>query len=576
MNDLKTAPGLTGVEKMPSGIEGLDEITGGGLPRGRTILVSGGPGGGKTLLGVEFLYRGATEFGEPGVLMSFEETAEEIAANVASFGWDLKRLIAEGKLFIDHVQVQRHEIEETGAYDLEALFVRIGSAVDEVGARRIVLDTIESLFSSLPNETLLRSELRRLFHWLKDRGLTAVITGEQGEGTITRYGLEEYVSDCVIVLSNRNVDDVATRRLQVIKYRGSSHGTNQYPFIIDEQGFSILPVTTAGLGYGTSEERVSTGVPSLDEMFGGRGWFRAASVLVSGTAGTGKTSLAANFAAAACARGERCLYIAFEEAPSQITRNMHSIGVELAEHEAAGRLRFFASRPTRTGLETHLLNMFKQTEAFDPHVLVVDPVSNLIAVGSPHEVQMLMTRFVDFLKQRNITSVFTDLTQADSSPEMTEIGISSIMDTWILLRNIESQGERNRGLYILKSRGMPHSNQVREFRISEQGIVLADVRVGPEGVLIGSAKVAAEQREKSEAVLRGQELEARRRLFERRKAALEARMKELEAEMAWEAEDLDAARRAAGLRVSEGEAVRREIERSRSLENPTPEENHGR
>lgn len=489
--------------KCPTGIGGFDEITFGGLPRGRASLVCGGPGCGKTLFGMEFLVHGALEYGEPGVFISFEETPRELGQNVSSLGWELAHLEAEGKLVIDHVRVERSEVLETGEYDLEGLFIRLGLAVDSVGAQRIVLDTVESLFSSLPNEFILRSELRRLFRWLKDKGLTAVITGEKGEKSLTRHGLEEYVSDCVVFLDHRTTEDISTRRLRIVKYRGSLHGTNEYPFLIGAEGISVLPVTSLNLDYGVSTERVSTGVPQLDHMLGTMGYYRGSSVLVSGSAGTGKSTFAAAFAEAASRRGERCLYFAFEEPVAQIVRNMRSVGIDLGAGLAAGLLQFHAARPTLYGLEMHLLTMHKLVQDFRPVSVVVDPVSNLVSVGSQREVKSLLTRFVDFLKGQNITSVFTDLTAAQIASEHTNVAITSLIDTWILLRNIEHNGECNRALFVLKSRGMAHSNQVREFSLSEQGVELSDVYGGPDAALMGTARAAQAARDQAERVAGG-------------------------------------------------------------------------
>ena len=464
------------IRKSITGIRGLDEITNGGLPSGRTVLISGGPGCGKTLLGMEFLYRGATEQDEPGVFVSFEESPGELVKNVRSFGWDLDALIEEQRLFFEHIQVESEEILETGAYDLDALFIRLMNAVQTVGARRIVLDTVESLFSSLPNEAVLRSELRRLFRWLKSQGLTALITGERGEKTLTRYGLEEYVSDCVIELTHRTDEEVCTRRLQVLKYRGSSHETNKFPFLIDENGFSVIPITSVGLAHEASEEHVSTGIEGLDGMLDGKGFFRGSSVLVNGMAGTGKTTMAAHFAEACCVRGERCLYISFEESGKQILRNMGSIGRELQPHLDSGHLRMLSERPTKYGLESHLLRLFQQVDSFQPQAVLIDPISSLTRNGQETEVQSILVRFIDFLKIQGITCLCTNLMNGsgEQALESTSMGISSIMDTLLLLRNIETRGELKRTLFFIKARGMKHSNQVREFHISDEGIKLVD------------------------------------------------------------------------------------------------------
>ena len=539
MRSKKSASTIRSLPKSLTGISGLDEITNGGLPKGRPTLVCGGAGCGKSMLGVEFLVRGATEFNEPGVLMTFEESADEVVKNARSLGFDLDDLVAKKKLFVDYVRVERNEIEETGEYDLEGIFVRLNYAIETVGAKRVVLDTVETLFSGLSNAAILRAELRRLFGWLKEKGVTAIITGEKGDGTLTRHGLEEYVSDCVIVLDHRVVDLVSTRRLRIVKYRGSTHGTNEYPFLIDENGFSVLPISSLGLAHDVSSARISTGVPRLDAMLAGKGYYRGSSVLVSGTAGTGKTSLAAHFVDAASRRGERSLYFAFEESPQQIIRNMRSIGLDLEPWTKKNLLRYHASRPTLYGLEMHLAVMHKEINEFKPRNVVIDPISNLINSGPPSEVQSMLLRLVDFLKSQQITTLFTSLTSPDSSSlEQTDLGISSIMDTWLLLRAIELGGERNRGFYVLKSRGMKHSNQIREFLLTDKGIDLRDVYLGPEGVLTGSMRLAQETREKAEQSSRRAAIAIKQRDLNRKRAALEAQIAAMRTEFETEEEEV--------------------------------------
>jgi circadian clock protein KaiC len=517
--------------KSLTGIKGLDEITNGGLPRGRPTLVSGSAGAGKTLFGIEFLVRGATEFGEPGVLISFEETLTDLGKNAASLGFDLNRLIAEKKLFVDHVHISRSEIAETGEYDLDGLFIRIADAVQRVGAKRIVLDTIEALFSELPNPGILRAEIRRLFGWLKQKGLTALITAERDRpDTLTRHGIEEFVSDCVIVLDHRIREEISTRRLRIVKYRGSTHGTNEYPFLIDEHGISVLPISSLGLDHAAPALRISTGIDRLDGMMGGKGFFRGSSILLSGTAGTGKTSVAAHFVEAACRRGERCLYFAFEESPKQIVRNMRSIGIDLEPWVRKGLLRFHAARPTYAGIEEVLLVTHKHIASFKPGIVIVDPMTNLLQVSTLNEVRSMLTRLVDFLKTQGITAIFTSMTLAGGSLEANEADVSSLMDTWILLKAVEVGGERNRALYVLKSRGMEHSNQIREFVLTNDGLELLDVYLGPEGVLTGSARVSQEGREKAAGTSRRQLLEGRGRELDRKREIFEARMTMLRAE----------------------------------------------
>jgi len=519
-----------GLPKSPTGIQGLDEITGGGLPRGRPTLVCGSAGCGKTLLAMEFLVRGAMQFDEPGVFMFFEETEAELAANVASLGFDLPTLVRQERIVLDHVRIERSEIEETGEYDLEGLFVRLNLAIDSIGAKRVVLDTLEALFAGLPSEAVLRAELRRLFHWLKEKGVTAIITAERGREQLTRHGLEEYVSDCVILLDHRVSERLATRHLRVVKYRGAKHGTNEYPFLIGDEGISVLPITSLKNDHKASIERISTGIPRLDAMLGGRGFYRGSTILLTGPPGSGKTSVGAHFAEAAARRGERALYFAFEESPIQIERDMRSIGLHLAGAIQKGLLRFHASRPTLYGLEMHLATMFREIQTFKPSVVVVDPITSLLVAGSPSEAKAMVTRLIDFLKTEGVSALFHSLVSSGQSLPETEIVISSLMDSWILLQDIESNGERNRVLNVLKSRGMSHSNQAREFLITDRGIDLVDTYLGPRGVLTGAARVGQLARERATAARREKELVSRKNALQRKRAAIERQIATLRAE----------------------------------------------
>src|SRR5215204_2191885 len=516
--------------KTPTGIAGLDEITGGGLPKGRPSLVCGAAGCGKTLLSIEFIIRGAIEFGDPGVFMAFEEKPEELSMNVASLGFDLEKLQKDRLVKIDHVHIDRTEIEETGEYDLDGLFIRLGYAIDSIGAKRVVLDTIENLFAGLNNQAILRAELRRLFGWLKEKGVTAIITGEKGEGSLTRQGLEEYVSDCVILLDHRVTNQISTRFLRIIKYRGSLHGTNEYPFLIDEDGISVLPVTSLLLENNVSTQRISFGIPALDKMLGGQGFFRGGSILISGTAGTGKTSLAAYFAHETCKRKERCIYFAFEESPQQIIRNMRSIGIDLEGDVDKGLLEMHASRPTLYGLEMHLVDIHKKIKKFKPRTVILDPITNLVTVGSVSEVKSMLVRLIDFLQAEKITVLFTALTLNTIVNEQTDEGVSSLVDAWLLVRDIESNGERNRGMYIMKSRGMKHSNQVREFVIDDSGLDLVDVYLSTDGVLIGSARDAHQLMEATGQVLRTHALSRKDLEIKRKRTILEAKIASLKEE----------------------------------------------
>ncbi|RZJ67515.1 MAG: circadian clock protein KaiC [Flavobacterium sp.] len=518
--------------KTPTGVEGLDEITEGGFPKGRPTLICGGAGCGKTLLGMQFLIKGITDYGENGVFMSFEEPSADLSQNVKSLGFDLEKIKKDKKLVVDHVRVERSEIEETGEYDLDGLFIRLGYAIDTVKATRVVLDTIESLFAGLDNQGVLRAELRRLFHWLKEKGVTAVITGERGEATLTRQGLEEYVSDCVIILDHRVIEQVSTRRLRIVKYRGSTHGTNEYPFLIDENGISVLPITSLKLDNQVSSEIISTGVPGLDAMFDSGGFYRGSNILISGTAGTAKTTVACYFANEQCNKGEKVAMFAFEESPQQLIRNMNSIGIDLNIHVKKGLLEIHSSRPSLNGLELHLLTLRKVIKEFQPTTVIIDPISNLISVGSEQEVRSMLVRLIDMLKFSNITALFTSLSkQTDNSrPDLAEESVSSLVDTWITVRDMEGLGERNRGIFIIKARGLGHSNQVREFVIRKSGIELLDVQIGPKGILTGAAR-QSHQKSKEESKRKKQVSQERNvREIERKRQVLEAAILALRSE----------------------------------------------
>jgi circadian clock protein KaiC len=527
----KSSSKIKQLKKTPTGIIGLDEITLGGLPSGRPTLICGGPGSGKTLLGIEFIVKGALQYNEPGVIIAFEEKVDELETNVTSLGFDLDKLQKQGKIKIDYVHVDKSEIEETGEYDLSGLFIRIGYAIDSIGAKRVVLDTIENLFSSLSNEGILRAEIRRLFQWLKDKGVTTVITGERGVTTLTRQGLEEYVSDCVILLEHRVQNQISTRMLRVVKYRGTVHGTNEYPFLIDKDGLSVLPITSLELRNDVSNERIASGIPSLDKMLNeGKGFYRGSSILISGTAGTGKTSIAASFINVGCLRKERCLLFAFEESPQQIVRNMKSIGMDLQSHIDNGFLQIHSSRPTLHGLEMHLVEIHKKIVQFKPKVVAIDPITNLVTIGSISEVKSMLIRLIDYLQQNHITVLFTALTYNNAMTEQADEGVSSLVDAWITVRDLESNGERNRGLYIMKSRGMKHSNQVREFVITNEGLELVDVFLGEDGVLIGSAREAQELKDATGRDLKTYAGNRRDREIARKKTVLKAKIASLQEE----------------------------------------------
>jgi circadian clock protein KaiC len=553
--------------KTLTGITGFDEITLGGLPKGRPTLVCGDAGSGKTIFSVEFIVKGATEFNEPGVFVAFEEKSEELAQNVASLGYDLKKLINAKKIRIDHVHIDRSEISETGEYDLDGLFIRLGYAIDSIGAKRVVLDTIENLFSGLSNHAILRAELRRLFSFLKEKGVTAVVTGERGDGKLTRQGLEEYVSDCVILLDHRIENQISTRRLRIIKYRGSVHGTNEYPFLIDEDGISVLPVTSLALANTVSSERVSSGIPTLDEMLGGKGFYKGSSILVSGTAGSGKTSIAAFFANAVCERKERCLFFAFEESPDQIIRNMSSINLDLKKHLKSGLLKFYASRPTMYGLEMHLVVIYKLIKQFQPSVVILDPITNLVTVGGISEVKSILIRLIDFLQNQKITVMFTALNIKGNAHNQADEDVSSLVDAWLSVEDIENNGERNRGIYILKSRGIKNSNQIREFVIDDNGIEIVDVTIGPDGVLTGSARQSYWLEKANTEVLMKNALNRKEKEIENKRKTLESKISHLRSEFDLEKDELNRIYSEEELRKEGVEKNRNEITRLRQNKN---------
>jgi len=552
--------------KTPTGIDGLDEITRGGLPKGRPTLICGGAGCGKTLFSIEFLVRGALDHGEPGVFVAFEEKAEEIAMNVASLGFDLNDLQAKRLIKLDHVHIERSEIQETGEYDLDGLFIRLGYAIDSIGAKRVVLDTIENLFGSLNDQGILRAELRRLFDWLKEKKVTTIITGEKGEGLLTRHGLEEYVSDCVILLDHRVSNQISTRLLRIVKYRGSTHGTNEYPFLIDEEGISVLPITSLTLDHPVSSERLPSGISALDKMLDGQGFYKGSSILISGTAGTGKTSVASSFANTVCLRNERCLYFAFEESPQQIIRNMKSIGLDLQSHVDRGLLLFRASRPTLNGLEMHLVAIHKLVQEYNPSVVILDPITNLITVGAVSEVKSMLIRLIDFLQTRQITVMFTALALNNVINEQTDEGVSSLVDAWLLIKDIELNGERNRGLYVMKSRGMKHSNQVREFVISDKGLDLVDVYLSPDGVVTGSAREAFQLQEVTGVALRDHAQNRKDREIERKRLVLASKIASLEEEFNTIQDELNRSFDEDKLRKEILEKTREQITRNRHNE----------
>ena len=524
--------------KTPTGIPGLDEVLLGGLPTGRPTLICGSAGCGKTLLAMTFLVNGAARFNEPGVFISFEESGQDLSDNVASLGFDVPGLIAAKKLVIDHVRIDRSEIEEVGEYDLEGLFIRIGYAAEQIGAKRVVLDTLEALFASLSDEAVLRAELRRLFGWLKNRGLTAIITGERGNGTLTRNGLEEYVSDCVILLDNRVEDQITTRRLRIVKFRGSAHGTNEFPFLLDDHGITVVPLSSAGIGHVISDDLVSTGVPGLDAMLGPHGIYRGSSVLISGVAGSGKSILGASFAAAICASGERCMFFSFEEAAEQLVRNVASGGVELEQYIESGLLRIETKRPSSYGFEMHLAHMQRELDRFRPTAVIIDPVTSFR--GPDSEVHALLLRMLDMLKTRGITTIFTSLTSSYERTSQSDFGLSSLMDVWVSLVDIESNGERNRGLYVLKSRGMNHSNQIREYLLTNDGVKLVDAYLGVAGVLTGSARLAQQAQATIESLHQREEIARRRREIASRRAVTERQIAELQVEI--ESQEAEVAR----------------------------------
>ncbi|EJW11852.1 Circadian clock protein KaiC [Rhodovulum sp. PH10] len=521
----------SGIAKSLTGIEGFDDLTLGGVPSGRPTLVCGSAGCGKTLFATTFLVHGARDYDEPGVFVTFEEQPADIAANVASLGFDVGGLIDRDLLAMEHIAIDPSEVAEIGDFDLEGIFLRLELAIDAIGAKRVVLDTIESLFSAFTNQAVLRAEIRRLFDWLKNKGMTTVITAERGDGTLTRQGLEEYVSDCVILLDHRVHNQISTRRMRIVKYRGTAHGTNEYPFLIDQDGFSVLPVSSLGLDHRVFDERVPSGVADLDDMIVGGGFHRGSSILVSGVAGSGKSSLSASFVHAAAVRGERAIYFSFEEAPGQIVRNMASIGLDFAPYVDRGLIRFVSARPTFYSLEMHLAIMLREVQKFDPQLVVLDPISAFMESGDRLEVQSMLLRMVDFLKTSGISSMFTHLMHSQEGAIVTDAGLSSLMDGWILMLNREANGEFNRELYLLKARGTAHSNQVREFVMSSSGIRLLPPYLGETGALTGSARRFEEAKTRRAEVARLAEVERSKAMIETRRRKAQAQIEALQAEL---------------------------------------------
>jgi circadian clock protein KaiC len=560
------------LDKAASGLEGLDEITLGGLPRGRPTLVYGGPGCGKTLFGIQFLARGAAQHHEPGVFLAFEESIDDVKQNAQALGYDFRALIDQKLLALEHAVIDPAREIGHGEYDLDALFMRLARAVDSLSAKRLVLDSPEVLIRQDADKAAIKESSERLFRWLRNRGVTSIVTAAEGNGG-SRHGFEEYIADCVVRLDHRLDQQVSTRTLRVIKYRGSAHGTNEYPFLIDQSGIRVLPVTSIGLNHQVSTERVSTGVSRLDTMLGGAGFFRGTTVMLSGTPGSGKSSLAAHYTDAACRRGERVLAFTYEESPRQITRNMKSIGLDLERWESQGLLRFIAARPSMYGLEMHLAIMLGAIAEFDPQSVIIDPISNLVRAGREREAQTMVVRLIDALKTRGITTILTHPTSGLPSADHTDLAISSIIDTWMFVQNLQNGGERNRALYILKSRGMAHSSQIREFVITGEGIELIDVYTGPDGVLTGTARASREAQDKAATRGRQQEIEREKRRIGRRRKAVEAQIAALEAEL--EAEELDSSRLIEHAEAREGQLSqdREEIARRRSADTrrDTPE-----
>lgn len=538
MNNNKTVADKQ-LAKCPTGIEGLDTITNGGLPRNRLTLICGSAGSGKTSLGVEFLVQGIIKYNEPGLLITFEEKPQEIIENAASIGFDLEDLINKKKLFIEYIQLQEEEIAQSGDYTLEALLIRFEQIVTSIAIKRVSLDTLDSIFAILGNTPILRAEIYRLFSWLKQKNITSLVTSEAGINTLSRNGLEEYISDCVISLRTNIVSEVLTRLLRIVKYRGSKHGTNEYPFLITDSGINLFPITSNYLNNIVSTEFVSTGVKELDEMMDNKGYYQGSTVLITGTAGTGKTSLASIFSNSICQTGERCIYFTFEEMINQILRNMSSINLNLQQWIDKDLLKFYAYRSSIYGLETHLLTIQNLIKQFKPQAVIIDPINNFELIGTELEIKSMMTRLIDFLKAQQITALFTSLTTVINPKEHAEVGISSLIDSWLVLQNLEYAGERTRGITIVKSRGIAHSNQIREFIITSNGVKLEKIYVGPNGILTGSARLDQEEQENLQFLLQEKETLRRKKLLEHKKATLEAKIMALKSEFDADTEEIE-------------------------------------
>ena len=472
-NIAETELSITKLPKSLTGIQGLDDITYGGIPQNRPTLLVGSIGTGKTIFAMEYIINGITMFNEPGVFMTFEEQTDELQINVTSMGYNLSKLIADNKIYLEHLHIDHREIQATGKYDIEGLFIRIEMAIEKVKAKRIVLDALDTLFIGLDSQ-ILRSEIKRLFFWLKEKKVTAIITSEVGDIFLTRLGFEEVVADCVIELNNRLNNQISTRRLRIVKYRGSYHSTNEYPFMIDHKGITIFPIISEAPQIIVSNERISSGIKQIDEMLDGRGFYVGSSILVSGSAGTGKSSIAASFIKDVCEKKGTALYCAFEEAPNQIKRNMASIGIFLEPYEKSGNLHFYYSRPTLQTLELHFIAIKKLIKQINPSVVILDPITNLMIENINSDIRTMLTRFVDYLKMEQITVLLT-ATLTVSSLELIQSneGISSMVDTCIMIQEKNIIDSRRRTLYIMKSRGICNSKKEVEFIITSEGISIA-------------------------------------------------------------------------------------------------------
>ena len=549
-----------------TGVKGLDDVLGGGIPQGHAMLLVGKPGTGKSILSMEYLLHGIELHKENGVYISFEESEKQIISNAASFGWKFEEMVKKNKLAISYIDMQPEQMRTVGDYDLSALILRVKGAIKKVNARRVVIDGINNLLSTFDDERIIRSDLLRLIREIKEVNATIFITGERGHDSWSKMGFEEYLADGLMHLDNRTDGNYQTREIQVVKCRGINHYTGKSPFIINSEGMSIRPLITADFDYKVLKSRVSTGIADIDNMLGGKGLYRGSTVYITGPSGAGKTSISSSFANGACSRGERALFLAFEESSDQIIRNMKSIGLSLDKWVNEKLLYFYTARATTNSLEGHLDNIMTMVREVEPTCVVLDPISAFRPIANENETKLMLIRLNDYLRARKITTVFTALSSDGEYSEHADVQLSSIADTWIVVRIMDYKGERNNVMQLMKSRGMSHSRQMKEMYFTGNGLKLQNVYQGPEGVLTGAARIGQEKYEKLKEARNVIEIDKNRKKIERKKSLLEASIEALKHEYEEELEALHAAIEEAEEQNSKIKETRKEIENIESIQ----------